>query len=167
MKSQPLRAKGRRAGRIAMPQANWFSRLIVQVRRTLHVPIQSAAPDLTCEQVVGLIADYLTGALDPETTDAFEEHLRACDNCIAFLNTYKRTITAVRLLRFEDIPADMQVRVRDFLELRTRRSDDDLWPPAGSSQPLIYRLFPLLRRLLRHSQHTRMLVVPFLTVWIF
>jgi hypothetical protein len=116
MKSQPLRARGRRAGRVAMPQANWFGRLIAQVRRTLGGPIRPSTPDLTCEQVVGFVADYLTGALDPETTAAFEVHLRGCDDCVAFLNTYQRTIAAVQSLRFDDIPAEMEARVRRFLE---------------------------------------------------
>jgi hypothetical protein len=125
MKRQPLRLRERRAGRKAMSFLHRFSRLIAQVRRMLHGPIQSDAPDLTCEQVVGLIADYLTGDLDLDTAMAFEEHLHGCDNCIAFLNTYKHTLTAVQSLRFEDLPAEMEARVRDFLETRTRRSEDD------------------------------------------
>jgi anti-sigma factor RsiW len=92
------------------------SRLVTQVRRALQGLIRPPTPHLTCEQVVGFIADYLTGALDPETTAAFGVHLRGCDDCVAFLNTYQRTIAAVQSLRFDDTPAEMEARVRRFLE---------------------------------------------------
>jgi hypothetical protein len=122
MKGLLLRASVHKAGRKAMSYLHRFGRLLAQVRRTLHGLAQSTAPDLTCERVVGLIADYLTGASDPETTAAFEEHLRGCDDCVAFLNTYRRTIVAVQPLRFEDVPAEMEERVRHFLRTNTRRS---------------------------------------------
>ena len=112
----PLSVRGRRAGRKAMSYLHRVSRLVTQVRRTLQGLIRPSTPDLTCERVVGFIADYLTGALDPETTAAFEVHLRGCDDCVAFLNTYQRTVAAVRSLRFDDIPAEMEARVRRFLE---------------------------------------------------
>jgi hypothetical protein len=92
------------------------SRLLTQVRRTLLRLIRPSTPNLTCEQVVGFVADYLSGSLEPEMTAAFEVHLRGCDDCLAFLNTYQRTIAAVRSLRFDDIPAEMEARVRRFLK---------------------------------------------------
>jgi hypothetical protein len=116
MKGQPLSAKDRRAGRKVMSYLHRVSRLIAQVRCILQGLIRPSTPNLTCEQVIGFIADYLTGALDPETTAAFEVHLRGCDDCVAFLNTYQRTIAAVQSLRFDDIPAEMEARVRRFLE---------------------------------------------------
>jgi anti-sigma factor RsiW len=73
---------------------------------------------VTCEQLTAFIADYLAGGLDPETALAFEEHLYGCSDCTAFLNTYRRTIDVVRSLRSEDIPHDMQDRVRQCLERR-------------------------------------------------
>ena len=73
---------------------------------------------MTCEQLTAFIADYLAGELDPETTLVFEAHLDDCSDCTAFLNTYRRAIDAVRSLRSEDIPYDMQDRVRQCLERR-------------------------------------------------
>jgi anti-sigma factor RsiW len=73
---------------------------------------------VTCEQLTAFIADYLAGELDPETTLAFEEHLLGCPECISFLNTYRKTIDAVRSLRNEAIPPEMQNRVRRFLDRR-------------------------------------------------
>jgi predicted anti-sigma-YlaC factor YlaD len=73
---------------------------------------------VTCEQLTAFIADYLAGELNPETTLAFEEHLSGCSDCTAFSNTYRRTIDVVRSLRSEDIPHDLQDRVRRWLQRR-------------------------------------------------
>jgi len=73
-----------------------------------------------CEQLTAFIADYLDGELASETTLAFEEHLYGCSECSSFLNTYRRTIDAVRSLRDRNIPPEMQDRVRRFLDGRLR-----------------------------------------------
>jgi anti-sigma factor RsiW len=73
---------------------------------------------VTCEQLTTFIADYLAGELDAETTSAFEQHLRGCSDCIPFLNTYRKTIDAVRSLRDADIPPELTDRVRRFLQRR-------------------------------------------------
>ncbi len=72
-----------------------------------------------CEEITDLILDYMTGELDPETISAFEEHLRLCPDCDGFLNTYTKTIQATRSLRYENIPPEMEKRVRRFLQERT------------------------------------------------
>jgi anti-sigma factor RsiW len=54
----------------------------------------SSDDDLTCQQVTALLVEYVTDALAPETLRAFQEHLRACEDCLAYLNTYRATIRA-------------------------------------------------------------------------
>lgn len=143
-----------------------LSTLIDHVRHRLHWPRPWAALDLTCEQVVGLVADYLTGALAPKTRAAFEAHLQGCDHCIAFLKTYKQTVTAVQSLRFDDLPKEMQTRVRDFLANRMRRSGNDRWPRSGPAQPFFSRLIARLCRLAADAEHRRMILVPLVMVWV-
>jgi anti-sigma factor RsiW len=63
----------------------------------------------------------MTGELDPETVSAFEEHLRLCPDCVAFLNTYKKTVQVARSLRYESIPPELERRVRRFLTERVKR----------------------------------------------
>jgi anti-sigma factor RsiW len=121
---------------------------------------------VTCEQVVGFIAEYLTGALAPETRAAFEAHLQGCEHCIAFLNTYQQTITAVRSLQCDGLPWEMQARVRDFLANRMRRSGDDGWSRSGPAQPFFNRLMVRLRRLATAAEPRRMMLVPLAMVWI-
>jgi anti-sigma factor RsiW len=80
---------------------------------------------LTCEQVTNLIRDYLNGELAPEVTATFEDHLRRCTDCVAFLKTYQQTVQAVQSLSYEEIPSEMRMRVRQFL-----RSKMKGYPPS-------------------------------------
>ena len=75
----------------------------------------STGAALTCEEITALVVDYVTETLEPETALAFEDHLRNCPDCIAFFNTYTKTIQATRSLRYEDISPAMEARVRQFL----------------------------------------------------
>lgn len=46
----------------------------------------------TCRDATSLILDYLSGGLEPGTVSDFEKHLGDCPDCVAFLNTYKKTL---------------------------------------------------------------------------
>lgn len=81
---------------------------------------RSRRADMTCERVTALIRDYLAGELNPDMTTAFEEHVRRCPDCVAFLKTYQKTTQVVESLRYEDIPAEMQTRVRQFLRAKLK-----------------------------------------------
>ena len=87
-----------------------------------NVAPNSPRAKLTCAQVTELIRDYLQGELSPEVTAMFEEHLRRCTDCVAFLKTYKQTVQEVQSLRYEDIPQDMRTRVRQFLRANMKKS---------------------------------------------
>jgi anti-sigma factor RsiW len=87
-----------------------------------HRTANSSRARLTCEQVTKLIRDYLQGELPPDLTASFEEHLRRCDDCVAFLKTYKQTVQEVQSLTYEDVPQDMQIRVRQFLRVNMKKS---------------------------------------------
>jgi anti-sigma factor RsiW len=78
----------------------------------------SGDEDLTCQRVVALLVEYLTGELAPQTALALQEHLRDCEDCEAFCTTYKATVGATHTLRYEDIPVALQSRVRSWLRER-------------------------------------------------
>jgi anti-sigma factor RsiW len=88
-----------------------------------HLP--STILEMTCAQVTQLIARYLAGGLSPARVSAFAAHLRDCADCVAFLNTYQHTVHVLQTGRAEDVPAEMEARVRRFLApmLRTPSSD--------------------------------------------
>ena len=75
---------------------------------------------MTCERMTALLRDYLAGELTPDITTAFEEHLRRCADCVAFLKTYQKTTEALQALHHEEIPADLQIRVRQFLHAKLK-----------------------------------------------
>lgn len=75
----------------------------------------------TCQQVADFIMDYLTGELHPDTASQFEEHMSICPDCVSFLNTYKKTVEITRSLQCEDIPGEMEKRVRQFLEKKIKK----------------------------------------------
>jgi anti-sigma factor RsiW len=87
--------------------------------------IRAQQDAMTCQRVTALIRDYLAGELAPEIAAALEEHLHACPDCTAFINTYKRTTQALRSVRYENIPAEMQSRVRQFLRAKIKRFPPD------------------------------------------
>lgn len=92
----------------------------------------SSDDDLTCQQAIALLVEYVTDALAPETLRAFQEHLRACEDCLAYLNTYRATIRATRTLRYEDVPAALQDRLLSFLRTRVSRAPPSC--PCGRDQ---------------------------------
>ena len=57
----------------------------------------------------------------PEIAAALEEHLRNCPDCTAFINTFKRTTQALQSICYEDVPVEMQSRVRQFLRAKIKR----------------------------------------------
>jgi len=48
--------------------------------------------ELTCQEVVELVTDYLDDALEPDLRARFDEHLRDRDGCAAYLEQLRTTI---------------------------------------------------------------------------
>ena len=70
-------------------------------------------PALTCRELVELVTDYLDGALDPRTAEAFETHLQICPGCQRYVEQFRDTIAAVGHLRSDDLSAGTQAAVID------------------------------------------------------
>jgi anti-sigma factor RsiW len=69
--------------------------------------------DLSCEEIVELVTDYLDGALDDTDRTRFELHLVFCEGCDRYLDQMRGTISTVGRLRADDVePA----AVDDLLE---------------------------------------------------
>lgn len=66
----------------------------------------SAQTYITCRELIGFIAEYLDGTLDRKSAHEFERHLRVCPSCVAYLESYRRTVRLGReALRASDDPA--------------------------------------------------------------
>jgi anti-sigma factor RsiW len=70
-----------------------------------------AAEELTCQELVELVTDYLEGALPTEDRRRFEQHLAACDGCTTYLNQIQKTVQLVRTLNENHL----EPHVRDAL----------------------------------------------------
>jgi len=53
-------------------------------------------PLSSCRDEIALIGDYLTNTLNKFERAGFEAHLSACQDCGAFLATYKKTVELTR-----------------------------------------------------------------------
>jgi len=92
----------------------------------------SSTDDLTCQQVTALLVEYVNDTLAPETRRAFQEHLRDCADCRAYLRTYHVTIRALGTVRYEAMPAALQDRLLSLLHTRPRRAPQSF--PGGRDQ---------------------------------
>ncbi|HXZ04804.1 MAG TPA: zf-HC2 domain-containing protein [Ktedonobacteraceae bacterium] len=54
--------------------------------------------ELSCQEVVELVTDYLEQALLPEKQAQFEEHIANCPGCNTFLEQVQQTIMMLRKL---------------------------------------------------------------------
>jgi predicted anti-sigma-YlaC factor YlaD len=81
--------------------------------------------DLSCDEVVRLVSDYLEGALTRPETARFEAHIVMCDGCAAYLDQMRETIRLVGELPEESVP--------DATWNRLRNTFRD-WKRGGSEQ---------------------------------
>ncbi len=80
-----------------------------------------ASSECRCQDIVGLLADYLDDSLDSAIARRLQAHLEGCAPCIAFVNTYKGTVKAARQLKEADIPPELKDRLLSFLRERNVR----------------------------------------------
>src|SRR5882672_9915630 len=81
-----------------------------------HSTVTMAPAKPGCCNVVRFLADYLEKHLEPKTRADLEAHLQKCPRCVTQLRTYESTITMLRSLRDDDLPPDLRLTVRSFLD---------------------------------------------------
>ena len=54
--------------------------------------VLAVARELTCRDFVAFLDEYVEGSLAPERHAVFERHLELCDDCVRYLQSYRRTI---------------------------------------------------------------------------
>jgi anti-sigma factor RsiW len=64
--------------------------------------------DLTCQQAVGLVTDYLEGALTARQRRRFEAHLAACVHCPEYLAQMRVTIVLTGAVTPDDLTPQMR-----------------------------------------------------------
>lgn len=71
----------------------------------------TSSDDLSCQELIELVTDYIEGALSPEESARFERHVNSCSDCSAYLAQMRRTIEIVGMLEESDIPADARAQL--------------------------------------------------------
>ena len=51
---------------------------------------------MTCKDVIEFLMAYLDGALESPVRGEFERHLSRCSACVAYLDTYKKSVQLAR-----------------------------------------------------------------------
>jgi anti-sigma factor RsiW len=71
-----------------------------------------------CSRVVALLSDYLENRLPAGVRQDLERHLGGCDACTSTLDTFRTTVSLLKSLSEEDLPEELRLRLRSFLDTR-------------------------------------------------
>jgi anti-sigma factor RsiW len=69
-----------------------------------------------CTDIVGLLADFVEHHLPPDVHAELERHLSACPRCITQLKTYRTTVSLLRSIREDDLPAELRCTLKSFFD---------------------------------------------------
>ena len=70
-----------------------------------------AAPDLTCQELVELVTDYLEEALPASERVRFEAHIVDCPSCDAYLDQMRRTVRLVGTQRENTVAPEVEAEL--------------------------------------------------------
>jgi len=76
---------------------------------------------LTCRYAAGLVMEYLNGELDSNVRMALDSHLGGCEDCRAFLATYKQTMDATHVLQYDQMPPGLQERALATIRAKIKK----------------------------------------------
>jgi anti-sigma factor RsiW len=68
---------------------------------------------LSCQELVELVTDYLEGALLPEEHSRFEAHISVCDGCGVYLEQMRTTVRVLGNLPVAALPAGAERELLD------------------------------------------------------
>ena len=67
--------------------------------------------ELTCQELVELVTDYLEGSLSSGEQARFAAHLADCDYCVGYIEQMRLTIRALGRLSEDSIAPDVRERL--------------------------------------------------------
>ena len=71
--------------------------------------------ELTCQELVEIVTDYLEGAMPSEDRLRFEEHLVGCPGCTAYVEQMRETVRLTGALREDDVdPVVLERLLKSF-----------------------------------------------------
>jgi len=69
--------------------------------------------ELSCQELVELVTDYLEGALPAELHQRFEDHIAHCSGCQTYLEQMRGTIRATGTLTAEELSPEAERALLD------------------------------------------------------
>ena len=95
------------------PDGAWWTphTRVSSPRRVLGRFRMPAPEEMSCQELVELVTDYLEGALDAETHERFEAHLALCDGCTAYLEQMRATVRVVGAVPDDALSPEMRDRL--------------------------------------------------------
>ena len=71
-----------------------------------------------CPHIVSLLSDYLDGRLPADVRLDLEQHLNGCSECTTFVGSFRSTVALLQSLKDEDLPEELRLRLKAFLDDR-------------------------------------------------
>jgi anti-sigma factor RsiW len=68
----------------------------------------STYEELSCQELVELVTDYLEGALPEELRERFDAHIEHCSGCQTYLEQMRATIRATGTLTAESLSPEAE-----------------------------------------------------------
>jgi anti-sigma factor (TIGR02949 family) len=72
-----------------------------------------SAVQLSCQEIVELVTEYLEGTLPRAERRAFEQHLAGCPHCTNYLDQMRQTIKLTGRLTEEALDPELRSRILD------------------------------------------------------
>ena len=69
--------------------------------------------DISCQELVELVTDYLEGGMPAELRARFERHIESCSGCHAHLEQMQATIRVTGVLKPESLTSDAERTLLD------------------------------------------------------
>jgi predicted anti-sigma-YlaC factor YlaD len=73
--------------------------------------------NMTCDQLLGYLSDYLDGQTRDEVCREIEHHMSECQNCRVVVDTTRKTISLVHACNDTELSLPDEVRERLFKRL--------------------------------------------------
>lgn len=82
--------------------------------------------EITCEDLLQYLSDYIDNDLDQELTEVAKHHLASCQNCRVLLDSTQQTIFLFREQGKRTIPAKPRQRLFDQLQAAFLAREDEV-----------------------------------------
>jgi len=76
--------------------------------------------EISCQEVVEVVTDYLEGRLSPAEAAVFEAHVELCDGCRWYLDQMRITIATVGRIDETEVPDEVRATVVEAFRARSR-----------------------------------------------